>query len=156
MGEYASKGVAGAGLGTGIAGLSLGVFNAMGNGLGIGSSLLGRTLGTSTVNTATELSYSEALAARDAEIARLNAKVYSDESDLAVYKYFESKLTTINERINAMELSQAQTNSAVNASLNVLNSQVQAANETLANITRTAIPTSAICNFDGTCNCSNT
>ena len=31
--EYASKGVAGAGLGTGIAGLSLGVLNAMG-GLG--------------------------------------------------------------------------------------------------------------------------
>lgn len=30
MGDYASKGVAGAGLGTGIAGLSLGVLNAMG------------------------------------------------------------------------------------------------------------------------------
>ena len=30
MAEFASKGVAGAGLGTGIAGLSLGVLNAMG------------------------------------------------------------------------------------------------------------------------------
>lgn len=153
MGEYASKGVAGAGLGTGIAGLSLGVLNAMGNGLGLGSSVLGRATG---VTTATEMSYSEALAARDAEIARLNAKAYSDESDLAVYKYFESKITSINERINSMELSQAQTNSAVNASLNVLNGQVQAANETLSNITRTAIPTSAICNFNSTCNCSST
>lgn len=40
MGEFASKDVAGAGLGTGIAGLSLGVLNSMGgvvgNWLGIG------------------------------------------------------------------------------------------------------------------------
>ena len=36
--EYASKGVAGAGLGTGIAGLSLGVLNAMG---GLGALALG-------------------------------------------------------------------------------------------------------------------
>lgn len=34
--EYASKGVAGAGLGTGIAGLSLGVLNAMGGLANIG------------------------------------------------------------------------------------------------------------------------
>lgn len=34
--EYASKGVAGAGLGTGIAGLSLGVINAMGGLAGLG------------------------------------------------------------------------------------------------------------------------
>ena len=38
--EYASKGVAGAGLGTGIAGLSLGVLNSLG-GLGALSGLLG-------------------------------------------------------------------------------------------------------------------
>ena len=36
--EYASKGVAGAGLGTGIAGLALGVLNTMG---GIGALALG-------------------------------------------------------------------------------------------------------------------
>ena len=39
--EYASKGVAGAGLGTGIAGLSLGVLNSLG-GLGALSGMFGR------------------------------------------------------------------------------------------------------------------
>ena len=36
MAEFASKGIAGAGLGTGIAGLSLGVLNSMANGGGLG------------------------------------------------------------------------------------------------------------------------
>lgn len=40
--EYASKGVAGAGLGTGIAGLSLGVLNSLG-GLGALSGMFGRS-----------------------------------------------------------------------------------------------------------------
>lgn len=40
--DYASKGVAGAGLGTGIAGLSLGVLNAMG---GLGALALGNRNG---------------------------------------------------------------------------------------------------------------
>ena len=43
MAEFASKGVAGAGLGTGIAGLSLGVLNAMG-GCGLLSGLTGGSM----------------------------------------------------------------------------------------------------------------
>lgn len=41
MAEFASKGVAGAGLGTGIAGLALGVLNSSANGNGILGGLLG-------------------------------------------------------------------------------------------------------------------
>lgn len=47
MGDYASKGVAGTGLGTGIAGLALGVLNSSNNGNG----LLGRLLGGNNNNT---------------------------------------------------------------------------------------------------------
>ena len=45
--EYASKGVAGAGLGTGIAGLSLGVLNSLGGLAGLGglfAATLSRTM----------------------------------------------------------------------------------------------------------------
>lgn len=41
MAEFASKGVAGAGLGTGIAGLALGVLNSSNNGNGLLGGLLG-------------------------------------------------------------------------------------------------------------------
>ena len=41
MAEFASKGVAGAGLGTGIAGLALGVLNSSANGNGLLGGLLG-------------------------------------------------------------------------------------------------------------------
>lgn len=41
MVEYASKGVAGAGLGTGIAGLALGVLNSSNNGNGLLGGLFG-------------------------------------------------------------------------------------------------------------------
>lgn len=41
MAEYASKGVAGAGLGTGIAGLALGVLNSSNNGNGLLGGLFG-------------------------------------------------------------------------------------------------------------------
>lgn len=41
MAEFASKGVAGAGLGTGIAGLALGVLNSSNNGNGLLGGLFG-------------------------------------------------------------------------------------------------------------------
>lgn len=41
MAEFASKGVAGAGLGTGIAGLALGVLNSSANGNGLLGGLFG-------------------------------------------------------------------------------------------------------------------
>lgn len=51
MAEFASKGVAGAGLGTGIAGLALGVLNSSNNGNG----LLGGLLGGSNQNVVSAL-----------------------------------------------------------------------------------------------------
>lgn len=46
MAEFASKGVAGAGLGTGIAGLALGVLNSSNNGNGLLGGLLGGAIRT--------------------------------------------------------------------------------------------------------------
>lgn len=75
MGEFASKGVAGAGLGLGIAGTALGVLNSNGN-------LLGGLFGG--VNQAQQSLALNALAERDAKIAKLEAERYTDHSALDV------------------------------------------------------------------------
>lgn len=67
MAEFASKGVAGAGLGTGIAGLALGVLNSSNNGNG----LLGGLLGGGNQNVVSAL---------QAENSMLKAENYSDKN----------------------------------------------------------------------------
>lgn len=151
--SYASKGVAGAGLGLGIAGTALSLMNGangyFGNGCG-----WGRNNGCNGYNGAGfDITISEALSQRDAMIARLEAKAYSDESDLAIYKYFDGKLKAIDDRFHAMELNQCQINSTVNATLGVLGSQLNEAKAVLASITQTAIPESKICDFNS-CRCN--
>lgn len=157
MGEYASKGVAGAGLGTGIAGLALGVLNSgflsggngwngwniRNNGCGCG---VGYGYGVS------DAVYSEALAQRDAEIARLNAKAYSDESDLAIYKYFDGQLKEIRKELCEQKVFNATTNGA----LGTLASQTNELKSIISSITRTAIPKTAICDFDSQNCCCGT
>lgn len=73
MGDYASKGVAGTGLGTGIAGLALGVLNSSNNGNG----LLGGLLGGNNNNTL--------VSHLQAENGMLKAENYSDKNAKEVY-----------------------------------------------------------------------
>lgn len=82
MGEFASKGVAGSGLGLGIAGTALGLLNANGNGCG----LLGGLFGGGNCQSAQAGMALNALAEKDAKIAELTAMRHSDNQDAAVYK----------------------------------------------------------------------
>lgn len=79
--EYASKGVAGAGLGLGIAGTTLGLLNS-----GCGRGILGFG-GCNCMNGAAEAVGLSALAEKDAEIARLRSEKYTDNKVLELYKY---------------------------------------------------------------------
>lgn len=102
--EYASKGVAGAGLGTGIAGLALGVLNTMG---GIGALALGNrgTMpgpGGCSENTPVsryDLEREQLLAAKDSEIALLKANTYNDQKNLQVYAYIDAQLKEIRKTL---------------------------------------------------------
>lgn len=117
--EYASKGVAGAGLGTGIAGLSLGVLNAMG---GLGALALGNRntapaapvvpampygmgwngWGGCSENTPVsryELDREQQLAAKDSEIAMLKANAYNDKKSLELYAYIDGQLKEIRKTL---------------------------------------------------------
>lgn len=116
--EYASKGVAGAGLGTGIAGLSLGVLNAMG---GLGALALGNRnavpaapvmpampygmgWGGCSENMPVsryELDREQQLAAKDSEIALLKANTYNDQKSLELYAYIDGQLKDIRATLSA-------------------------------------------------------
>lgn len=158
MGDFASKGVAGAGLGTGIAGLTLGVLNS-------GAGLLGRNNGWGNGNwnacgnfggfggngwgwngagAAFDMSVSEALAERDARIAQLEANRYSDQSDLTLYKYFDEKIRAIDAKFTE----QAVFNATVTNGMSVFGQQISTLQTTLNGITQTVVPASVICKKD--------
>lgn len=117
--EYASKGVAGAGLGTGIAGLSLGVLNAMG---GLGALAMGNRNQTIPVVPAApygwngwngyggccsdnmpvtryDMDKDRDIAAKDAEISLLKANIYNDQKTLELYAYVDGQLKNIRQSL---------------------------------------------------------
>jgi hypothetical protein len=155
MGEFASKGVAGAGLGTGIAGLSLGVLNSAG--------LLGSTAknyiseGTSrNCTSAIDMSFLNALAEKDAIIARYESKSYTDEAGLTLYKYIDTKFNELYECINQFKQDQVAINTTVTAGMSTMSNQLANLQAVVNGITKTAIPSSVVCSFTpaSSCGCS--
>lgn len=150
--EYASKGVAGAGLGTGIAGLSLGVLNS---GAGLLRGMFNRNwnngYGACGQGAAFDMGVSEALAERDSCIARLQAEKYADSVGLGVYKYFDGELKEIRKEI----CDQKVFNATMNGAVGTMASQLKDLQAIVAGITRTAVPLSSVCDFDAHsgCNC---
>lgn len=151
---YANKGVAGAGLGLGIAGTALGVLNG-----GLGN-IFGGWNGNFACNenmpvNRYELGLQQENAALKSQIALRDANTYSDQKLLEVYKYFDGELKDIRMTMCANDKAQAVINAKVESGLNVLSSQVASVTATVANITRMAVPQSAICDFGCGCNCGN-
>lgn len=102
--EYASKGVAGAGLGLGIAGTALGLLNNNGNGL------LGGLFGNNGWNNgfagmagmaaqAAGCAVNDKFSTLEAEIAKLKAEKYSDKSDIEVYKQTREENKDLQDRL---------------------------------------------------------
>lgn len=153
MAEFASKGVAGAGLGLGIAGTALGLLNGAGgwNGGwgGCGNSWgRGNCSGGCYFNDAQQ----NLIAGQASEIAFYRAKSYSDETGLAAYRYVDGRLRELEERMHQNEVAQTAFNSTTTASLNTLSAQLNDARATLAMITKTAVPKDVICDFRS-CDC---
>ena len=100
--DYASKGVAGAGLGLGIAGTALGLLNG---GAGLGFPWMnGNHPNGCSENTPVsryELGQESKIAELQSQIALRDANTYGDQKLLEVYKYFDGKLNTVNERLCA-------------------------------------------------------
>ena len=138
MAEFASKGVAGAGLGTGIAGLSLGVLNAMG-----GCGLLGGLFngnGCCSENTAVnryELNLTQEIASKDARIGLLESQVYVDQKLTDVVKDYTGQ-------INALQAQLAQ-QAVYNATMNGTVSCMQGQIAQLQSLTKLVVPNTSVC-----------
>jgi hypothetical protein len=169
MGEFASKGVAGSGLGLGIAGTALGVLNSSNGGNG----LLGGLFGNNNCGQVSAL---------QSEVAMLKAEKYSDKNTADVYgairgeykDLLEKWITPLadesarnRERVAVLEtqvkcenekallreqLVREQLDRRIdncccetNGRINDLNSRVYNMGRTLDSITTTIIPQTAIC-----------
>lgn len=138
--NYASKGVAGAGLGLGIAGTALGVLNGMG---GCGGNLLGGLFNggnccheNSMVNRY-ELGLEQASAAKDSKIALLESTIHTNDKILEVYGYIDGRLRNIEGQI----AQQAVVNAQVTANISCMQGNIAS----LMSLTKTVVPIGNIC-----------
>lgn len=136
MAEFASKGVAGAGLGLGIAGTALGVMNGgwLGNIFGNGRNC--NCVEDSTVNRY-ELGLQQRIAALESGIALRDANIYNDGKILETYKYFDGKIEAINARL----AEQAVFNATQTSAMNCMGGQIAQ----LYSLTKLVIPNGSVC-----------
>lgn len=153
MGDYASKGVAGTGLGFGIAGTALSVLPMLSGCGGALSGIFGNrncyngaALGWGTA----ELQYVSSL---QAENAMLKAENYSDKVAKEVYQQTRidnaalkaemKELMDLREQIVLGKVNEVAT--LTTCQLNQVNSSINALANTVSGITKCVIPTTAIC-----------
>ena len=137
MAEFASKGVAGAGLGTGIAGLSLGVLNAMG-GCGLLSGLTGGCRnGGDAVVSRYELNLTQEIASKDARIGLLESQVYVDQKLTDVVKDYTGQINALQAQL----AQQAVFNATINGTVSCMQGQIAQ----LQSLTKLVVPNTSVC-----------
>lgn len=124
--NYATKGVANAGLTTGIIGTSLGALNALGGMGGLGGLLGGCWNGGAVCsdNMAVnryELGQAQEIESLKSQIALRDANTYSDQKMLELYKYFDGKLGEVHGVLSA----QAVQNQATKDSFQLLTERME-------------------------------
>lgn len=136
--DYASKGVAGAGLGLGIAGTALALLGGNGlNGLlGGGWNNCGNGCGNQMVNRY-EAGQSARIAELETEVKLRDANVYTMTEMGKLRDYVENKFNAVNAQL----CQQAVVNAQVTANLACLTNTVN----TLSGLTKTVIPITSVC-----------
>lgn len=158
--DYASKGVAGAGLGLGIAGTALGVLNGgLGNlfgGCGVNNAAIDAAipsmLGLAAAGLVSrnscgcnedhvvnryEASQAARIAELETEVKLRDANTYTDGKLLEVYQYVDSRLRGVEGQISQ----QAVYNATNTAALNCMQGQIAQ----LQSLTKMVIPNSSVC-----------
>lgn len=150
MAEFASKGVAGSGLGLGIAGTALGVLNGgLGNllgGMGMGyNGCNGWNRGMPVVADCSDNQlvnrYEAGMAAKisslENEVKLRDANTYTDQKLLELYKYFDGKLEHVDHKL----CDQAVWNTAQTGTINCMAGQIAQ----LYGLTKLVVPNSSVC-----------
>ena len=140
MAEFASKGVAGAGLGLGIAGTALGVLNG---GLGsiFGANNIANVCSDNMYVNRYELDLENKLVAKDSEIALLKSNIYTDQKLTDVYSNLQAQLNTIKDNQNAVNMQQAVYNGTNTAAISCIQGQIAQ----LQSLTKLVVPNSSVC-----------
>jgi hypothetical protein len=134
MAEFASKGVAGSGLGLGIAGTALGVLNG-----GLGN-LLGGTINNCSDNqfiNRYELEMENKIVNKDNEIALLKSNIYTDQKIAEVYERLNTKISGVEAAVNT----QAVVNATITSTIGCMQGQIAQ----LQSITKLVIPNTSVC-----------
>ena len=136
MAEFASKGVAGSGLGLGIAGTALGLLNGG----------LGNVLNTNACNVGCsenmavnryELEKESRISKLESDIALRDANVYNDQKSLELYKYFDGEI----KRIDKTLCEHAVYNDTQTGAISCIQGQIAQ----LQSLTKLVVPNSSIC-----------
>lgn len=147
--EYASKGVAGSGLGLGIAGTALGLLNGgLGNVLGgIGGANANCCHENMPVNRY-ELNLTNEIAAKDAKIGLLESNIYTDSKIVDTYTTLNGQINALAAEVrankdaqNGINLQQAVYNGTNTAALGCLQNQVAQ----LYSLTKLVVPNTSVC-----------
>lgn len=137
MAEFASKGVAGSGLGLGIAGTALGVLNGgLGNLLG-GWNNNGYVCSENMPVNRFELEQSSKIARLESDIALRDANIYNDQKSLELYKYFDGEI----KRIDKTLCEQAVYNATQTGVIGCIQGQVHQ----LYSLTKLVVPNTSVC-----------
>lgn len=134
----------------GIIGTVLGSIGTAGSGL----NLLGANPAAVYENNAVcvhDAQMMQELAQKDAQISRLESERYADSVGLGLYKYIDGELKSIREQSNIKWTEQAVVNANLSNGLTALSGQAASTAQLVAQITKTAVPSSAICNFNSGC-----
>lgn len=137
MAEFASKGVAGSGLGLGIAGTALGVLNGgLGNLLG-GMGMNANGCGNNAYINRYELEMENKIVAKDSEIALLKSNIYTDQKIADVYERLNNKIGCVESAVNT----QSVYNATMNGAINCMQGQIAQ----LYGLTKLVVPNASVC-----------
>ena len=135
MAEFASKGVAGSGLGLGIAGTALGVLNG-----GLGNLLGGIGMNANGCNqyiNRYEMELENKIVNKDSEIALLKSNIYTDQKIADVYERLNTKIGGVESAVNT----QAVYNATMNGAINCMQGQIAQ----LYGLTKLVVPNTSVC-----------
>lgn len=142
--NYASRSVANAGLTTGIIGTALGVLNGGAGLLNLGTPVMG-CHENMPVNRY-EMTMSQALAAEQAKVQKLESEKYTDKNILETYKYIDGRLRTIESEI----CDQKVYNATNTATISCMGGQIASLQGVLNGLTKVVIPIGNVCPLPAT------
>ena len=113
MAEFASKGVAGAGLGLGIAGTALGVMNGnlgrIFGGIAAPQTAVGSCCSEDHLINRYEAAQQARIAELETEVKLRDANTYTDQKILATYQYIDSQLKNVRDELCAQAVTNQRT-----------------------------------------------